>query len=231
MNKNINYIEDTMTDAYMLYNDFDDQTVENKKMKALSIAKNIHEIKKNYISILKGLEVLNLKKEDYNQMNLVRLLNILKDNISKNIDKNIQLKIHIGDDLVINKHYYLMSILRNLINNSIDAIAKKGPQHNGIIDIRYHIEKEELVIEVFDNGEGIKEKYIHYIFNSGYSSKFTKKGEIHRGLGLTLVKEIIENEFNGAIDVESTYNKYTLFKITLDIKALEGGSNEILYIR
>ena len=65
---------------------------------------------------------------------------------------------------------------------------------------------------VSDNGTGIEPEIIGKIFDQYFS---TKKEDMGTGLGLSVVKEIIETVHNGKISVESEIGKGTVFKILL----------------
>ena len=72
------------------------------------------------------------------------------------------------------------------------------------------------VISVRDNGPGIPEDEIGNIFLEGYSTKFDPvTGNIERGLGLSLVKDYVENDFGGEIKIDSQVGKYTVFTVTI----------------
>jgi two-component system sensor histidine kinase YcbA len=77
------------------------------------------------------------------------------------------------------------------------------------------------VFEITDNGPGIPKENIDQIFNPGFSTKINfQTGEISRGLGLNLVEDIVRNQFNGTILVESQPGKTTFF-ITIPKEQLE----------
>ena len=97
-------------------------------------------------------------------------------------------------------------VIENLCKNAVDAMEGKG-----IIDISSFIEKKKVIIEVKDNGKGIKRNDIKNVFTPGFTTK--KRGW---GLGLSLAKRIIENYHNGKIFVkESEVGKGTTFRIEL----------------
>ena len=69
-----------------------------------------------------------------------------------------------------------------------------------------------VVFDVVDNGKGIAANKFKTIFKPGYTTK--KRGW---GLGLSLVKRIIENYHNGKIYVKSSdLGKGTRFRIELN---------------
>lgn len=218
MNMNNEYIEKVMNNAYNLYQDLDNNN-KNKKL-ALMISKDVHEIKKNYKRVIDGIESIMENKAKYNSMSLKSIINILKKNINSYIEKNklnINLSFYIEKDINIYEHYYIMSIFRNLIMNAIESIGGNA----GKIDFNYKEKNSHHIFIVEDNGPGIKQKNIDYIFEPGFSTKFKNgSGNIKRGIGLTIVKDIIENEFNGKIEVSSIKNS-TRFIITIPIKEME----------
>ncbi len=112
-----------------------------------------------------------------------------------------------------------MSILRNLISNGLDAMQENK---KGKIILKHYKKNDYHHFTVEDNGKGIDESFINEIFNPGYSTKIDySTGEINRGLGLSLVKDIVENEFNGSIRVESKLNRGTKFIIAINRSNLE----------
>ncbi|HQF42690.1 MAG TPA: HAMP domain-containing sensor histidine kinase [Ignavibacteriaceae bacterium] len=98
-------------------------------------------------------------------------------------------------------------VLENLIKNSLDAIENK----NGLIRINIIDNKNNVEIEVSDNGKGIDLRRRKDVFRPGYSTK--KRGW---GLGLSLSKRIIEGYHGGKISVKSSTSvEGTTFKIIL----------------
>ena len=81
--------------------------------------------------------------------------------------------------------------IENICKNSIDAVGEKGS-----INIKVDSKKNQLLIDITDNGKGIEKNQFINIFNPGISTK--KRGW---GLGLSLTKRIIEEYHNGKIFV------------------------------
>ena len=97
-------------------------------------------------------------------------------------------------------------VIENLCKNAIDAMDGQGS-----IDIYLKIDAQKCYIDVKDTGKGISRKHFKTVFNPGYTTK--KRGW---GLGLTLVKRIVEEYHDGKIYVkESEINKGTTFRIEL----------------
>ncbi|QQY79570.1 histidine kinase/DNA gyrase B/HSP90-like ATPase [Keratinibaculum paraultunense] len=75
---------------------------------------------------------------------------------------------------------------------------------------------------VIDDGSGIEDEDLPHIFSPGYSTKIDyETGQIYRGLGLTLIKDIVEIYLNGKIKVKSKFGKGTIFIIYIPAKELE----------
>lgn len=99
-------------------------------------------------------------------------------------------------------------VMENLTKNAVDAM-----EGNGRIEISTGREKDKVYIEIKDTGKGIQRKNFKTVFNPGYTTK--KRGW---GLGLTLVKRIIEEYHGGRIFVkESEVGKGTTFRIELPL--------------
>ena len=97
-------------------------------------------------------------------------------------------------------------VMENLTKNAVDAMEGEGK-----IDIDVTSNADNAIILVRDTGKGIPRKNFKNVFTPGFTTK--KRGW---GLGLTLVKRIIEEYHNGKIYVkESEVGKGTTFCIEL----------------
>ncbi len=110
-------------------------------------------------------------------------------------------------ELYVALNYPLFAwVIENLTKNAIDAMSGQG-------SLTYTISSKgkNAVIDITDTGKGIPSGKFETIFNPGYTTK--KRGW---GLGLSLVKRIIENYHKGHISVkESTPFQRTTFRIVL----------------
>jgi PAS domain S-box-containing protein len=119
-----------------------------------------------------------------------------------------------GEKLVFADKSLLIQVFNNLVSNAI-----KFTKHGGKIYISSSAFENPRFIEfsVRDTGVGIKEENLQKLFS--IESKFTSEGtagEKGSGLGLSLVKEIIELH-GGKISVTSNFGEGTDFRITLPI--------------
>lgn len=222
MEKNMDHIENVMSKAYQLFiNINEDKKREDWAKEALAIATDIHEIKKEHKLVVLGIEDIMSTRFDNTGMYFDELIIILKESLDREVrqkNKDINIEYNVGKNFYTNDHYYLMSILRNIIMNAIDSIEKKGK-----ISISHSIIEDKHKFTVKDDGKGIKEENLSNIFNPGYSTKIDyTTGEINRGLGLALVNSIVEVHLKGKIEVKSQLNNGCTFLIWIPIKELEG---------
>ncbi|WP_239254562.1 ATP-binding protein [Listeria ilorinensis] len=108
-------------------------------------------------------------------------------------------------------------VLINLIMNAIRHTGREG--YDGRVIVREAINREanQLIITVGDNGSGIDEKDIPYLFERFYKAdKARTRGKAGTGIGLAIVKNIVEAH-NGKITVESEVGKGSTFIITLPL--------------
>ena len=125
------------------------------------------------------------------------------------IPKRVSLHIHTNDQTnngVMLSQTLFAWVMENLTKNAVDAMDGEGR-----LDITVEDSPNNAIILVKDTGKGIARKNFKNVFNPGFTTK--KRGW---GLGLTLVKRIIEEYHNGQIYVkESELGKGTTFGIEL----------------
>jgi len=105
---------------------------------------------------------------------------------------------------------HITNVVYNLLDNAVKYCTTKP-----FISITTKNERNYLVIEIKDNGIGIRKEDLKMIFDKFYR---VSTGNIHDikgfGLGLFYVKLII-NEHNGSIDVKSKLGEGSTFTIKL----------------
>lgn len=94
--------------------------------------------------------------------------------------------------------------LMNIIQNAFDAVNE-----NANVSLTYSSFSSSLNIEIKDNGKGIPDDVQKRIFDLYYTTK--KDGN---GLGLSIAQKIVA-QHNGFIQLSSSLNKGTTFKIIL----------------
>ncbi len=97
-------------------------------------------------------------------------------------------------------------VIENLCKNAVDAMEGSGKIELSLLD-----EGTRVVIEVKDNGKGIRKKDVKNVFTPGFTTK--KRGW---GLGLSLAKRIVEEYHKGRIFVKSSEVGFgTTFRIEM----------------
>jgi len=80
----------------------------------------------------------------------------------------------------------LMQVITNLVSNSIDALSQSATENK---EIKIILEQSQRTIFLCDNGEGVPQKYQDKIFQIFFTTKENQGG---KGIGLHLVKELLE---------------------------------------
>ncbi|WP_255417342.1 ATP-binding protein [Proteiniphilum sp. X52] len=114
-------------------------------------------------------------------------------------------------------------ILMNLLSNAFKHTPKGGTVL--LLVKTFHKENDQysLLIEVEDTGSGIAPEQLPYIFDRFF--KGDNKNIPGSGIGLSLVKTIVEDLMNGTINVQSTLDKGSIFSVRLDdIKPCENST-------
>lgn len=104
----------------------------------------------------------------------------------------------------------LKQALLNIVYNARDAIEANKPEVRRI-SIRATGDETYCTVEIEDTGGGIDKKIMDRIFEPYFTTKFEAQGT---GIGLYMVKSIIETNHKGTISVANT-EKGACFKIRL----------------
>tara|TARA_B100000029_G_scaffold291717_1_gene285273 strand:- start:3393 stop:4937 length:1545 start_codon:yes stop_codon:yes gene_type:complete len=146
----------------------------------------------DYSQMLK--DEASLSRAKMKKIDLSNVVNSVVEDFNSNLSnskKNIVIKIDNynlnGSALnVLGVESKLEQIVANLLDN---AVSFSPP--NGEISVLCGIKKNNAQLIIQDQGPGFNEKNIDKVFNRFYSNRPEKFGE-HSGLGLNIVKNIIE---------------------------------------
>lgn len=131
----------------------------------------------------------------------------------KNIDFNVLLDQE--NQFESFSKLYVLQILGNLLSNSI-KFTKAG----GIITLKMNLTRNELdlILELIveDNGIGMSSSKVSEILDDGTSTDEGTRGEIGFGLGLNLVKQLV-NQQNGILEIDSKLGVGTKFRIEMKV--------------
>lgn len=112
---------------------------------------------------------------------------------------------------------FLTKSLTNLLSNAFKFTPDKGKITVSALVKKDALGHNEVEISVTDNGKGISPKDINSIFDRFYQGKDQSNVPQGSGIGLHLVKNLIELH-HGTIEVQSAPGVQTTFKITLPIE-------------
>ena len=149
---------------------------------------------KIFIDDEKGLKSLPLQESIKNILDVVSIrLNNNKIRLIENLEDTNLVKI----EMIYNE---LSQVIKNIINNSIDALVDKD---NGdrIIELSLEVQNDFILLVIEDNGGGIEQDILSKIFNPYFTTKHKTQGV---GIGLYIAYDIIVNHMNGDIFAQNT---------------------------
>ena len=207
--------------SYALHTDMKKAGISDEfTRRALEIARGTHEIKGCYQEILDTLDNLNRNSQGEPDLLMSEILKFMKSNILKTaVAKHMNIKFEIDQrmDFKVKESYKTISVLRNLTVNALEAFEGTDGEIRVLVAWCRHSSLGPCHrIEVEDNGPGIDEADIETIFLPGYSTKMNMDtGLVQRGLGLSLVRDYVENDFGGRIRVKNRKEGGTRFVIEI----------------
>jgi len=148
-----------------------------------------------------GMLSLNISDFDLNN----KISEIINNFKLRSKSKNINIINNINSDITINYDpQRFTQIVTNILNNSILAT-----DNGGQVSFNTSIDKNNLILEIVDNGTGIPKEELPYLFDRFYrTDKSRNRQSGGSGLGLSIVKYLIESH-NGTIKINSELSKGT----------------------
>lgn len=140
--------------------------------------------------------------------NLAEVVHSSGEYMRRRVSNRVDFKIDINvQEAMVNMCVPLMEwVVENLCKNAIDAMEGEGKLSLSLLQ-----DEDMCYIDVTDTGKGIARKNFKTVFRPGYTTK--KRGW---GLGLALVKRIVEEYHGGRVYVkESEVGKGTTFRVEL----------------
>jgi signal transduction histidine kinase len=112
----------------------------------------------------------------------------------------------------------LYTVLFHVIKNSFDYVDPSKPR--AILSIKSEMLKDQVVIEIMDNGIGIDKKSLPIVFQMFYRGTHLSRGS---GLGLFLAREAI-TRLGGTIEIKSELSRGTfiILEIPNDARSMRG---------
>lgn len=117
----------------------------------------------------------------------------------------------------LNPQDYIRVVL-NLMNNAWYAVWKKLQTHPASyrpgVHIKLYREDQSLILIVEDNGIGMDKETQEKIYEVFYTTKPVGQGT---GLGMAIVKEIVEQKYHGHISFTSLPGEFTSFTLSFPL--------------
>lgn len=168
------------------------------------------------VHIVNGLNLFaNADKEEKSKANLHDMINMAFDTVKKQ-----------NEEIMITRNYdpsikmvecfpaQLTTVFRNILSNSFDAISGKGNVY-----VFTKRQNDKILIEISDDGAGIKMEKIEKVFKPFFTTKSMGNGT---GLGLSIVHGIIEKHL-GEVSVDSQLGEGFMVRILLPITIEDEG--------
>lgn len=204
----IRFIKATLTNLDSSYKDLTDdekKTFITKSLERIIYTLNWANRIKEFSSILAGADNIKQKRST---INIDNTLFDLKNSLSLVLE---QLHIVMDDPIIIGDVPRIKmnvasfeSIFINLISNSVRALKKvRRPR---IINIKIYADSTDIIFEFEDNGCGISDDNKNRIFRPFFTT-YKNPDDRGTGMGLTIVKDIVEIDYNGSIELDKTVDE------------------------
>ncbi|MBP1170580.1 MULTISPECIES: sensor histidine kinase [unclassified Paenibacillus] len=189
LRKSMSNIEDITRESYQLSKELKNLSPPHA-VRALHIAENVHEIKKDSQRILSGLSKIIQQEQMLSKRVSISVLCSMvaraNENYSLLLGKTIELNTRCDVKLSTDEIYPLLSVLNNIVSNAVESIEIQGR-----IEIRVDLKFDSVVFYVTDNGPGISSDELDLIFHPGYTTKFDNEGNSSTGIGLSHAADIV----------------------------------------
>ena len=174
-----------------------DNTTDTEKRKKLLkiISHDVERIERlitDYSQMLK--DEASLSRSKMKKINLLNVVNSVVDDFNNdliNLKKKLKIYVSISNLNGLKPNVFgvenrLEQILANILDNAVSFSPEEGK-----INVTCKVKQSKVQLSIEDEGPGFNENNIDQIFNRFYSNRPEKFGE-HSGLGLNIVKNIIE---------------------------------------
>jgi signal transduction histidine kinase len=142
-------------------------------------------------------------------------IEIVESTMSQAMENEIDLSYDVNTDGDLQRYFAAVDkekikrVLQNLVSNAIKYTAR-----GGCVILRVIGNRDNILIEVEDNGYGIPEDELPRIFESFHRVRTHQTLATGTGLGLSIVQMLVEAH-NGEIAVQSEVGKGSTFSVTL----------------
>jgi two-component system sensor histidine kinase KdpD len=201
-----------LTGSTLLYNDIEINDETRKEI----LSEIIDEVDSMTLLIENILQMTKFQNKEVQLRKTKESIDEIVSQASNNIQKRLKkhsLKIRRSDDVVMMNidSKLMIQVLTNLIDNAI-----QHTKEDSNICIQYEVNNDNLHILVSDDGGGIKENDLKFIFESEYFTNGKKDDRRGFGLGLNICKAVVEKH-NGTIKAFNNEKNGATFEIVLPL--------------
>jgi len=178
------------------------------------------------VSIIQGILLVSRGKEnEYIPTDICKLVkeytwlsyhSMRANNKNFNVSIHEQYQDNLPQIMVIPQD--LSRAVLNVVNNAFYAVNHKSQtckDYQPEVSVCVLTENQNLIITIEDNGEGMTPETKERLYENFFTTKPIGEGT---GLGMGIVKEIIENKHGGHVTFDSTLGIGTKFIFTIPIK-------------
>ena len=180
--------------------------IKDNMLKIINAARRIRDIIQSLMSFAGERELVKIKL-NINHL-IKRSVDSYEDYFNK---KRIKIETNLHEELppVLGDEQQLRHVFFNLFQNAIDSMYQKNKCGYFIINSR--VDSENVILELIDNGKGIRPAIKDKIFDPFFTTKDVGKGI---GLGMSISYGIINNH-GGELYVDHDYKNGAKFIIKL----------------
>lgn len=156
---------------------------------------------------------IELELTNYSLVEQLKRVVSTQESIAESKDIEIDFQIPKKDIQILGDEQRLEQVWTNIISNAI-----KYTNDGGLITVVMKRTTKEVEVDIEDTGIGMSKEVISHIFERFYREDKARNIE-GNGLGLAIVKSIVDLH-NGKIEVESTVDVGTVFKVKLPLEKI-----------
>ena len=201
--------------------DIDMETIENKNLR--KYANNINEQTKHLsetIDDFRNFFIPNKEKKIFNIETCInKTMNLLTASFNMH---NIEVITDIDNIEIRGLENELTQAILNIIKNAKDILVMLPDDSRRLLFIRVYKKKNNLILEIKDNGGGVSKNIINKIFEPYFTTKHKSQGT---GIGLYMTETIIAKHLNGHVIVKNVIYDYdsveyrgALFKVKIPLE-------------
>ncbi len=158
-----------------------------------------------------------LPKATNEKVVLNEVIETIHDLFRKREDIDVKMNVPLNDLTVFADKTHLIRVLNNLVKNAIQAIPN---DRNGWVNIELYRQGSDAIIQVSDNGVGIRDDMKEKIFRPNFTTKTSGSG-----LGLAIATNMLES-FNAKLDFDSVAGTGSNFYITVPLMKFNENFND-----